>query len=334
LQQAEFIRQCPRYRRAQAESPEVSSLRDLRERFLGCLTGLAVGDALSARSQYRPVGGFAAITHLTGGGVFELPAGHWSDDTALSVCIAQSLLESNGFALPDQVQRFALWQRGGQFSAGGYCVGITPGTARLLHRLVPGAPRPALNIADGHDEPAPLARVAPTVMFHFADPIQAVNVAAESAMAFEPTPAVLEACRLLAAMLHSALRGEPLARVLQPRPSMFGSKPLSSEVEALLAHDPTLPPPNGERALTVLAQARCALATSGGFRAGALRVANMGGDSDVIGAVHGQLAGAFYGQASIPTAWLTRVAQADAIEALAGRLFEVSRSSNEPVQAA
>jgi ADP-ribosyl-[dinitrogen reductase] hydrolase len=53
----------------------------------------------------------------------------------------------------------------------------------------------------------------------------------------------------------------------------------------------------------------------------------MGADSDVIGAVHGQLAGAFYGHASIPGAWLRTLARADQIEALAGRLFEAGQPS-------
>ena len=91
---------------------------------------------------------------------------------------------------------------------------------------------------------------------------------------------------------------------------------------ALLDADPSVPPnKRQEPVLFVLAAARWALATGGGFSAGALRVANMGGDSDVIGSVHGQLAGAFYGQASIPSAWLGTLARHDQIEELAQRLY-------------
>jgi len=332
LEQAEFIRHWPRYRLTQAQSSDVSSRRDRRERFLGCLLGLAVGDALSIRSQYRQPGTFMAICDLPGGGVFELPAGHWTDDTALSLCLADGLLESGGWSMADQAQRFGRWQQEGYRTAGGHCVGITPGTARLLQRLVPGAPRAALAEGAINREPAPLSRVAPAVMFYFVQAIQAVSVAAEAAAAFEPTPPVIESCRLLAAMVHSALRGEPLARVLQPRPSVLGAQPLSPALESLLDSDPTLPPrSNSEPALDALAAARWALASSGSFRAGALRIANMGGDSDVIGAVHGQLAGAFYGHASIPGTWLRALARADQIEALAGRLFE-GADSRAPIR--
>ncbi|HWW21913.1 MAG TPA: ADP-ribosylglycohydrolase family protein [Steroidobacteraceae bacterium] len=323
LEQADFIRHWPRFRRSQAESAALSSRRDMRERFVGCLLGLAIGDALSARSQHRSPGTFMAITEIAGGGVFELPVGHWSDDTALSLCVAEGLLNCQGWVAGDQAERFGRWQKEGHLTAGGYCTGLTPGTARWLHRQVPGAPRPALASTAINFEAAPLSRVAPLTMFHFAQGVQAVRAAAEAAAALDPAPAVIDASRGLAAMLHSALHGEPLARVLSPRPSLFGEQPLSQALETLLDRDPTRSPePQAQPALTALSTARWVLATSGAFRSGALRIANMGGDSDVIGAVHGQLAGAFYGQASIPGGWLRTLARADRIEAFAVRLYD------------
>ena len=109
-QQAHFIRQWPQYRRSEAQSPALCSSRDLRERFLGCLLGLAVGDALSVTTQSRSPGAFRPVTDIIGGGVFEVPAGQWSDDTALSLCAAESLLKSKGFEPPDQLQHAARWQ--------------------------------------------------------------------------------------------------------------------------------------------------------------------------------------------------------------------------------
>jgi ADP-ribosyl-[dinitrogen reductase] hydrolase len=264
-----------------------------------------------------------AITELTGGGVFELPAGHWSDDTALSLCVAEGLLACKGWVESDQVQRVGRWQREGHLSAGGYCTGITPGTARWLHRHVPGAPRSALAPTAVNREAAPLARVAPLALFYFAQAAQVVKAAGEAAAAVDPEPTVVEAARILGAMLHSALRGEPLARVLSPRSNVLGDEPLSPMLAALLDADPTVAPePLPQPALAALSMARWVLATSGGFRQGALRIANMGADSDVIGAVHGQLAGAFYGLAAIPGAWLRTLARAGQIERFAGRLYE------------
>ena len=328
LEQAEFIRHWPRYRRSWVEPPAVSSERDLRERFVGCLLGLAVGDALSVPTHYQRAGTFEALSDLAGGGVFALPRGHWTDDTALSLCVAKSLLECKAFDIVDQVQRFGRWQSRGYLAAGRHCAGITPFTARALHRRLKDAPMPAL--AEGLDnrEPAPLSRAAPIVMFHYSRPIQAVALAAEAASAFEAAGPVPDAMRLLAAMVAQRAAGRTAgAGAAAYELSVFGSDALSPALEALLERDPTLPPTGGsEPVLFALAAARWALAGSGSFRAGALRASNFGGDSDVIGSVHGQIAGAFYGHASIPSAWLGALARQSEIEILAERLFAAAGS--------
>jgi ADP-ribosylglycohydrolase len=320
LEQADFIRDWPRYRRAAPESALLSEQRNLRERFVGSLLGLAVGDALSAASLYRRPGGFVPIVQVSGGGVFELPRGHWTDDTALALCAAHSLLDCSGLQLTDLLQRMRRWQTQAYLAAGQTCVGITPRTADVLQRGT-GAPRAALLRDADEPEVAPLSRVAPSVLYHYPDLAAAVQSAQACAAVFESAASLLDACRLLAAMLHSALRGQPLARVLQPCTNALG-EPLSPALGRLLESDPGappaahLPPP-----WFVLCAARWALATGGSFRGGALRAANLGGDSDVIGAIHGQLAGAFYGHASIPAAWLGGLSRRQEIEQLAGRLF-------------
>jgi len=63
------------------------------------------------------------------------------------------------------------------------------------------------------------------------------------------------------------------------------------------------------------------LATTSSFREGALRAANLGGNSDVIAAVYGQLAGAHYGLGAIPRGWRQALAQQDLITQLADRLL-------------
>ncbi|EQD37067.1 ADP-ribosylation/Crystallin J1 [mine drainage metagenome] len=110
----------------------LSAARALRERFLGALLGLAVGDAVAAATQYRRAGTFAPVADLLGGGPFGLPRGGWSDDTAMALCLAESLLECGGFDPLDQVERYRRWQSEGHLSATGQCLGITASTARAL----------------------------------------------------------------------------------------------------------------------------------------------------------------------------------------------------------
>jgi ADP-ribosyl-[dinitrogen reductase] hydrolase len=305
----------------------VAALRPVRDRFVGALLGLAVGDALAAATQYRRPGSFAPVGDLIGGGPFELPRGAWSDDTAMALCLAESLSELDRFDSRDQVERYQRWRRDGYLSATGQCLGITAATARALAQA--GWRRQAF--AGSHDptlvDPEPLARVAPAVMHAFADASVAVEQAADAARTTCQSPLVLDCCRALAAMLHTALRGEPKAAVLAPAPSVYGPKPLKSEVAQIMMLTPPASPPAhtaNSGALGALEAARWALAHGGSYRDGALRAVNLGGNSDVIGAVYGQLAGAHYGAAAIPPAWLGVLARRDEIVTLADRLLALA----------
>jgi ADP-ribosylglycohydrolase len=139
-------------------------------------------------------------------------------------------------------------------------------------------------------------------------------------------PIVMDACRLLGAMLIAALRGEPRERVVTPATRLLAGKPLKAEVAAIIAAPPAPPGTpdkrgHGADAVSALRIARWALATTTSFRAGALEAVNVGGNSDVIGAVYGQLAGAHYGVNAIPRNWRAALAQSATVETLADRLL-------------
>ena len=55
-----------------------------RDRFRGCLLGLAVGDALGTTLEFRSPGSFEPIDDMVGGGPFGLEPGYWTDDTSMA----------------------------------------------------------------------------------------------------------------------------------------------------------------------------------------------------------------------------------------------------------
>lgn len=63
------------------------------DRFLGCLVGLAVGDAVGTSVEFQPPGTFEPVTDMVGGGPFDLEPGQWTDDTSMALCLAESLVE-------------------------------------------------------------------------------------------------------------------------------------------------------------------------------------------------------------------------------------------------
>ncbi len=78
---------------------------DILERFRGCLLGLAAGDALGTTVEFMPRGNFEPLKDIIGGGPFKLQPGEWTDDTSMALCLAESLVEKDGFAL-DQMERY------------------------------------------------------------------------------------------------------------------------------------------------------------------------------------------------------------------------------------
>jgi len=68
-----------------------------RDRYAGCLLGLAVGDALGTTLEFKFPGTFEPITDMIGGGPFGLNPGQWTDDTSMALCLATSLVECQGF---------------------------------------------------------------------------------------------------------------------------------------------------------------------------------------------------------------------------------------------
>jgi ADP-ribosylglycohydrolase len=307
-------------------APEVmDAARTLRERFQGALMGLAVGDALAAHTQFRKPGTFPVIGDLLGGGPFDLPRGAWTDDTAMALLLAESLLESEGFDAQDQVQRYFRWQREGYGSATGQCVGISANVARsLATALYKRQP-----FSGSHDpeqlDKDPLSRVAPAVMYFFADPVASVARPAEAARVTVQAPMVLDCVRLLAAMLRQALAGRDKAAVLKPPRETWMTPGTRPEVLAVYEGSYTrrMPPEiasNGH-VVAALEAALWAFYRGETFREGALLAANLGWDSDVVTATYGQLAGAYHGVSAIPGIWRNSLMKQELVIETADRLL-------------
>lgn len=332
-EQVEFIRNW-RGATATPARAETAAAVSLRDRYRGALVGLAAGDALGASVQHRKPGSFTPVSDMSGGGPFHLPRGAWTDDTAMALCLAESLIECRGFDAADQVTRYQRWQREGHLSSTGECIGITAGVARAL-----AATRWSGKVFAGSHDPAQLdketlSRVAPVVLYFLTDPRLAIHHAAEAARITHQAPVVLDSCRYLAALLVSALQGAGREQLLGARhaaiSALWSERPLKKPVEALAKGSyrarSAAEIDSGGSIVQGLEAALWALDRSASFREGALLAVNFGRDADVIGAVYGQLAGALYGYGGIPLNWRTALAKRELIEDFADRLLEEAQS--------
>lgn len=315
---------------SKADTPDIAiPASGQRDRYLGALLGLAVGDALGSTVQNAPAGSFNPLSDLTGGGPFDLPRGAWTDDTAMALCLAESLLESKGADPRDQVMRYGRWQREGYLSSTGQCVGITQTVSRALATAQwSGKPYAGSHDPKRLDKEA-LTRIAPAVMYFAKDSAEAIEQAAEAARITHQAPGVLDACRYFASLLLAALNGTDKTKLLSAGvlPAVRSSAATRRLAEIaggafVGKQEPKIH--GGGNVLDAVEAALWALYRSENFRDGALLAANLGGDADVTTALYGQLAGALYGVSAIPRRWRDTLAQSELIEDMAARLLSAS----------
>jgi ADP-ribosylglycohydrolase len=300
-----------------------------RDRFAGCLLGLAVGDALGTTLEFRSPGSFDPIDDMVGGGPFDLEPGQWTDDTSMALCLAESLVECGGFDAHDQMRRYVRWWRDGHWSSTGGCFDIGNTVRSALDRFErTGEPFAGSTDARSAGNGS-IMRLAPVPMWHATDPLSAIRRVADSSRTTHGAREAVDACRYLGGLIVGALRGEPkdvlLSSHYTPVPGLLDEEPLAPRIDDIARgsfrdRDPPAIRGTGY-VVDCLEAALWAFDRGRDFRDGALLAVNLGDDADTTGAVYGQLAGAFHGAAAIPAEWRARLARADEIEALIDRLY-------------
>ncbi|MBM3281019.1 MAG: ADP-ribosylglycohydrolase family protein [Candidatus Handelsmanbacteria bacterium] len=302
----------------------------IESRYKGSLLGLAVGDALGTTVEFSPPGSFAPLTDMVGGGPFGLEKGQWTDDTSMALCLAQSLVDCDGFDARDQMARYTRWRREGYLSSTGHCFDIGNTVADALGRFArTGEPfvgsTDCLTAGNGS-----LMRLAPIPLFFAADPEKAIHLSAESSRTTHGARTCLDACRYFGGLLVGAVQGiskdSLLSRRYAPVEHLWERAPLCPEIDEIACgsfkqRDPPAIAGTGY-VVQSLEAALWAFDRSSSFEEGCLLAVNLGEDADTTGAVYGQLAGAYYGVDGIPLTWRESLAEAVMIQRLAEKLCE------------
>jgi ADP-ribosyl-[dinitrogen reductase] hydrolase len=295
---------------------------ELRDRFKGCLAGLAVGDAVGAAVEFKPRGSFAPVTDMAGGGPFGLAPGQWTDDTSMALCLGQSLLECRGFDALDQMSRYMRWMRHGYFSSvAGECVDIGRTVAGALARFERtrdpfSGPTEANTAGNGS-----LMRLAPVPLYYFPNRGATWHHAAESSRTTHGAAECLEACRLFGDILFRALSGRPKREVLFGTPhGPLACAGIRSIAEGSFASRAESEIVGSGYVVNCLEAALWCFLRADDFDSTILLATNLGDDADTTAAVAGQLAGAFYGVGGIRPSWLAQIVMREEILGMGERL--------------
>jgi ADP-ribosylglycohydrolase len=208
-----------------------------KDRFRGCLLGLAIGDAVGTTLEFKPPGTFKHIVDMVGGGPFNLKPGEWTDDTSMALCLAESLIEKQGFDPVDQLERYIRWHHAGYLSNNGRCLDIGNTVRQALVRSEKTRDVQSGSIDPGSAGNGSLMRLAPVPLFFARNPVKAIKMSGESSRTTHG--ACVDACRYFKGLIVGAVNGaskqELLSDRICPIKGSRNKKPLVPEIDEIAA---------------------------------------------------------------------------------------------------
>ena len=292
----------------------------IRDRALGSFIGLAVGDAIGTTLEFETRDTKPAVYDMVGGGPFDLLPGQWTDDTAMALCLADSLIACDGLDERDLMERFCRWHDSGENSCTGTCFDIGTTTRNALEQFRrTGDPiaGPADARTSGNGS---IMRLAPCVVRYWNDPNRLRDVARRQSYVTHGATEAVDACEALATVLASLIEGKPLTDVLSASYGPFcpGVQTIMNGSYQGKARSEIRS--SGYVIHTLEASLWCVSETTT-FRDAVLLAVNLGDDADTVAAVTGQIAGAAYGLSGIPQEWFNRLAWNERLVAISEQLY-------------
>lgn len=267
-----------------------------KDKALGALWGLVVGDCLGSPIQFTEKDGHPWITEMVPCRIFGTPPGFWTDDSSMAFCVAESVATLGRFDARDVGRNFVRWMREGWWSSLEEAFDVGGATAAAVRGIEQGRLRNGNEDTQGNGSimglaPSWLAARAwgrEEILYETSDLTHASGRVREVV------------ARMARALDELAAEGETAVK-----------SGYSSREECGISG----------WAVSTLESALWALESTGSFEEALVAAVNLGGDADSIGAVCGQLAGAKYGAGAIPERWLAAIKERGKIAELWDRLL-------------
>jgi ADP-ribosyl-[dinitrogen reductase] hydrolase len=292
---------------------------DQRERAIGGILGLAVGDALGAPFEFRrrseipdPLPAFELPW-------MGLPPGTWTDDTAMARNLWTSLIEHEGaLDLSDVLARHVAWLETDPPDVGSQTsLALREGAEAVFERRGP-------EVSAGNGS---VMYCAPLGLVRAGEPERLLEEAPALSRLTHWDGRCQTACLAVTLVVASLVRGDPAEQAVIDAIEAVADRDGGEELEYLVGEAGRARPIDGPDQGFTLFTAGIALQVAGerqDFEGGLRYVVGLGGDTDTNAAVAGALLGAAHGLDTIPTPWLDALANRAALQAEASALAALS----------
>lgn len=286
------------------------------DRILGGLFGVACGDALGGTLEfYSKKEGkeeYGYLKDIIGGGVWNLEPGEVTDDTMMTIAVAEGILEKPEDPIERIGEKFLNWYRSNPKDIGntvkaaieGYKIhGDWRRASAYAHEQLAG--RSAGN--------GTLMRCLPVALYYddFEKMIKITKV--QSRLTHFDKKAE-KACEIYNTIVYNYLKGEEKISTIESVVKDY------DEYEEILSTSKRELNPSGYVVDTLMCALWCFANTSNPEDA-VCEAVNLYGDSDTIGAVTGGLAGVYYGIDAIPQRWREKILLKNLIYDLGKKIF-------------
>ncbi|MDD4658349.1 MAG: ADP-ribosylglycohydrolase family protein [Eubacteriales bacterium] len=308
---------------------------------LNGIMGLCVADALGVPVEFMARGTLDAnpVVGMRAYGTYNQPAGTWSDDTSMTLCLADSLCR--GLDYNDIMQNFLKWFQRGEFTPFGAAFDIGNTTRQALKRFEQGAAPLECGGNTEHDNGnGSLMRILPLLFYlqsiygrEFYQKDEAFAVIHKVSALTHAHKRSQIACGiyiLVAAMLPGEINlreainlGIGKAMEYYRKQEWFAEELILYERVEDKGFAELLPENirSGGYVVDTLEAAIWCLLNTENYKDCVLKAVNLGSDTDTVAAVAGGLAGLKYGYNDIPQDWLGVIVNREYVESLCNKLY-------------
>lgn len=273
-----------------------------QDKAIGMFMGLYIGDALGAPNEFlRPQEINEPIVQMVGGGVHNMAVGEYSDDGAMSSCIADAYITKGRFA-PDEIAlNFKTWRKSGHFGTRDYVFDCGRTCGEAIADMTTSRPYMGKTDPDASGNGS-IMRVAPIVLANHNSVTQSVGQAVAVSLMTHGNAETIEYITGFVAELHHGTKLDEFdyLRKYNTRQNYGRGSIMHAYATAWECVDET-----------------------DSFQGALVMAVNKGYDADTVGAVTGMLAGRKYGYKGIPARWLNDLMHRDKLVDVAEKLYKL-----------
>jgi ADP-ribosyl-[dinitrogen reductase] hydrolase len=293
----------------------MNDTKDKLNKELGMLLGVHVGDSLGATLEFQKERSlFDLHKEIIGGGFFKWKPGAATDDTDLTICLLESLVQHKKFEIYDFSERLLYWLRSNPID-----IGET--TKKSLKKLKYGRnPLTSGSSKFATQGNGSLMRCSPLALLNVPE-IELNLIVKNQASITHSHKNCIDADIIFIYALKLALSGETKDQIFDKSVQLAKQINKSIFLKLIKVKETSwLNLKTTGFVIDTLGAAFWGLINLNSFEEALIMVVNRGDDSDTTGAVTGALCGAYYGLNSIPVRWLDCLQRKDNISTLYSQL--------------